>query len=89
MGNCKLQLNESVYYASKAAGIFAMPQVEEVQEKKKVLEFIRSTYESYNNFLNYGKAERYTEGDWDHLLQWFQQQEPALKNIHTEIKHEM
>ncbi|MEY8349694.1 hypothetical protein AALF16_15575 [Bacillus cereus] len=77
-----------LYYASKPAGISAMPQVEDAKEKKKVLEFIRSTHESYNNFLNYGKAERYTEGDWDQLLQWFHQQEPALKSVHTEIKNE-
>ncbi|MCI0765671.1 hypothetical protein [Bacillus sp. TL12] len=77
-----------LHYASKPVGISALPQVEDVQEKKKVLQFIRTTHEDYNNLLNYGKAERYTEGDWNHLVRWFQKQEPSLKDIHREIKDE-
>ncbi|KEK23709.1 hypothetical protein [Bacillus gaemokensis] len=77
-----------LYYASKPAGVSAIPQVEGVEEKKSVLQFIRTTHESYNNFLNYGKAEKYTEGDWNYLVQWFQEQEPSLKEIHKEIKNE-
>ncbi|WP_459501575.1 hypothetical protein [Bacillus sp. C1] len=77
-----------LHYASKPVGVSTLPQVEEVREQKKVLQFIRSKHEEYNNLLNYGKAERYTEGDWQHLMQWFQEQEPSLKDIHKEVKDE-
>ncbi|MDM5187738.1 hypothetical protein QUF99_10495 [Bacillus sp. DX4.1] len=77
-----------VHYASKPVGVSAIPKIEEVEEKKEVLHFIRTTHESYNNFLNYGKAEKYTDGDWNHLIQWFQKQEPALKDVHTKVKDE-
>ncbi|MED1509990.1 hypothetical protein [Bacillus proteolyticus] len=77
-----------LYYANKSAGVNTVAQIEDVQEKKKTLEFVRMTHESYNNFLNYGKAEEYTDGDWKHFKQWFQEQEPSLKNIHKEIKNE-
>ncbi|MDZ5608326.1 hypothetical protein U2I54_14795 [Bacillus pseudomycoides] len=77
-----------LYYASKPAGVSPIPQVEDVEEKKDVLQFIRMIHEDYNNLLNYGKAEKYTEGDWNHLVQWFQEQEPSLKDIHTKIKNE-
>ncbi|KFN03998.1 hypothetical protein D0U04_02355 [Bacillus clarus] len=77
-----------LHYANKPAGVATVAQVEDVQEKKSVLEFIRTTHESYNNFLNYGKAERYTEGDWNHFNQWFQEQELSLKDIHKETKSE-
>lgn len=77
-----------LYYANKPASVSAIPNVEGVEEKKNVLQFIRTTHENYNNFLNYGKAEKYTEGDWNHLVQWFQEQEPSLKDIHKEIKNE-
>ncbi|MBK5487002.1 hypothetical protein P4T54_04325 [Bacillus mycoides] len=77
-----------LYYANKSAGVNTVAQIEEVQEKKKTLDFVRTTHESYNNFLNYGKAEKYTDGDWKHFKQWFQEQEASLKNIHKEIKNE-
>lgn len=77
-----------LHYANKPAEVNTIAQVEDVQEETKVLDFIRMTHESYNNFLNYGKAENYTDGDWKQFKQWFQQQEPSLKNIHTEIKNE-
>lgn len=77
-----------LHYANKPAGVNTTAQVEEVEEKKKVLDFIHTTHESYNNFLNYGKAEKYTDGDWNHFKQWFQKQEALLKNIHKEIKNE-
>ncbi|HDR7792518.1 TPA: hypothetical protein QCY19_001056 [Bacillus luti] len=77
-----------LHYANKPAGVNATIQVEEVQEKKKALDFIRTTHESYNDFLNYGKAEKYTDGDWSQFKQWFQKQESSLKNIHKEVKNE-
>lgn len=77
-----------LHYANKPAEVNTIAQVEDVQEETKVLDFIRMTHESYNNFLNYGKAENYTDGDWNQFKQWFQQQEPSFKNIHTEIKNE-
>ncbi|PEP79754.1 hypothetical protein CN581_17825 [Bacillus toyonensis] len=77
-----------LHYANKPAGVNTIAQIEAVQEETKVLDFIRTTHESYNNFLNYGKAENYTDGDWNYLKKWFQEQESSLKNIHTEIKNE-
>lgn len=77
-----------LHYANKPAGVNTTAQVGEVEEKKKVLDFIHTTHESYNDFLNYGKAEKYTDGDWSHFKQWFQKQEAPLKNIHKEIKNE-
>lgn len=77
-----------LHYANKPAEVNTIAQIEDVQEETKVLNFIRMTHESYNNFLNYGKAENYTDGDWNQFKQWFQQQESSLKNIHTEIKNE-
>lgn len=54
-----------LHYANKPAGVSTTAEIEDVQEETKVLDFIRMTHESYNNFLNYGKAENYTEGDWN------------------------
>ncbi|MGF9966750.1 hypothetical protein [Bacillus rhizoplanae] len=76
-----------VHYASKPVGVAAMPKVEEVNETKEVLQFIRTTHESYNGFLNYGKAENYTDGDWSHLIKWFQEQEHSLKDVETKVKN--
>nr|WP_141535469.1 hypothetical protein [Bacillus cereus] len=77
-----------LHYANKPAEVNTIAQIEDAQEETKVLDFIRMTHESYNDFLNYGKAENYTEGDWNQFKQWFQQQEPSLKNIHKEIENE-
>ena len=68
-----------LHYANKPAEVNTIAQIEDVQEETKVLDFIRMTHESYNNFLNYGKAENYTGGDWNQFKQWFQQQEQSLK----------
>ncbi|PHA03671.1 hypothetical protein COE51_00740 [Bacillus pseudomycoides] len=76
-----------VHYASKPVGVAAMPKVEEVDETKEVLQFIHTTHESYNGFLNYGKAEKYTDGDWNHLIKWFQEQEHSLKDFETKVKN--
>lgn len=76
-----------VHYASKPVGVATMPKVEEVDEMKEVLQFIRTTHESYNSFLNYGKAEKYTDGDWNHLIKWSQEQEQSLKDFETKVKN--
>ena len=68
-----------LHYADKPAEVSTTAQIEDVQEETKVLDFIRTTHESYNNFLNYGKAENYTDGDWNQFKQWFQEQESTLK----------
>lgn len=75
-----------LYYASKPAGVSGIPQVENTKETKEVLQFISTTHEQYNNFLNYGKAEQYTDGDWNQLIQWFQEEETALQDIHIKVK---
>ncbi|SFI97773.1 MULTISPECIES: hypothetical protein [unclassified Bacillus (in: firmicutes)] len=76
-----------IHYASKPVGVASMPKVEDVDETKEVLQFIGTTHASYNNFLNYGKAEKYTDGDWDHFMKWFQEQENALKNFEKKVKN--
>ncbi|EMA6342030.1 hypothetical protein ACO11K_000296 [Bacillus cytotoxicus] len=77
-----------LHYASKPASVSTIPKVDDVKEKKHVLQFIRTTHEDYNDFLNYGKADQYTEGDWNHLVKWFQEQEQSLKDIHKQVKNE-
>lgn len=76
-----------VYYGSKPMGTTAIPKTEKVEESDEVLQFIRTTHESYNGFLNYGKSENYTEGDWNQLIGWFQEQETALKDIEKKVKN--
>ncbi|WP_369900424.1 hypothetical protein [Bacillus manliponensis] len=76
-----------VYYANKPVGTAAIPKTEKVVETEEVLQFIRMTHESYNNFLNYGKSENYTDGDWNQLSRWFQQQEGALQTIDKKVKN--
>ncbi|ENQ3077695.1 hypothetical protein [Bacillus multifaciens] len=76
-----------IHYASKPVGVASMTKVEDVNETKEVLQFIGTTHESYNNFLNYGKAEKYTDGDWDQLTKWFQEQENALKDFEKKVKN--
>lgn len=76
-----------LYYANKPVGTAAIPTTEKVVETDEVLQFISTTHESYNGFLNYGKSEKYTEGDWNHLNGWFQKQEPALQDIEKKVKN--
>ncbi|MFX3625215.1 MAG: hypothetical protein ACE3JP_14615 [Ectobacillus sp.] len=76
-----------LYYANRPLDAAAIPQTEQADESKEVLLFIGKTHESFNGFLNYGKAEKYNEGDWKQLRQWFAEQESALKDIHQKTKN--
>jgi len=68
-----------IYYGNRP--LSAAGTLQTVDEKESSLQFIRTTHESLNAFLNFGKADSYTEGDWKKLKQWFQEQEPALKEF--------
>ncbi|MCP8968687.1 hypothetical protein [Ectobacillus ponti] len=70
-----------VYYADRPIGAGTAQANVQLAEKEGVLQFIGKTHASLNDFLNFGKAEQYTEGDWKLLRQWLQQEEPALQNI--------
>lgn len=70
-----------VYYGDRPLSAAGTLHSQTVNEKESSLQFIRTTHESLNAFLNFGKADAYTEGDWKKLKQWFQEQEPALKEF--------
>lgn len=70
-----------VYYGNRSLSAAGTLHSQTVDEKESSLQFIRTTHESLNEFLNFGKADSYTEGDWKKLNQWFQEQEPALKEF--------
>jgi hypothetical protein len=76
-----------LYYANRPLNASAVPNIEKVEETKEVLQFIHTTHESFNDFLNYGKADKYTEGDWKQLRTWFQEQEVGLKNIYEKAEN--
>lgn len=59
-----------------------------VEEEESVKHFIAKTHESLNGFLNYGKSDRYTEGDWKYIKQWFQSQESELREFDKQVKNE-
>ncbi|MDC2866000.1 hypothetical protein [Bacillus sp. BP-3] len=76
-----------IHYASKPVGVATIPKVEGVDETKEVRQFISNTHASYNDFLNYGKAEKYTDGDWERFMKWFQEQENTLKGFEKKVKN--
>ena len=70
-----------IYYGNRSLSAAGTLHSQTVDEKESSLQFIRTTHESLNAFLNFGKADSYTEGDWKNLKQWFQEQEPVLKEF--------
>ncbi|MBO9128322.1 hypothetical protein [Bacillus sp. 165] len=75
-----------LYYAEQPLNVSAIPKLEKLQESEKTLEFIHTTHESFNGFLNYGKADKYTNADWKLLHDWFIQNESALKEMEQKVK---
>lgn len=78
--------NVFLYYGTRSIDAMSTVKTPNVDEKEESLQFIRTTHESLNAFLNFGKANTYTDGDWNHLKQWFQKQEPALKEFPKQLR---
>ncbi|WP_416826790.1 hypothetical protein [Ectobacillus polymachus] len=82
-----LLTNAFLYIANRPLDRPALANVK-VQETEQVKQFIAKTHESFNGYLNYGKADHYTDGDWKYLKQWFNGQESELKDLEKQVKNE-